>query len=96
MAQRALGRSEVTKLTVTRRSEGFLKTFLIPRIFISNQLKIDERAEPPPPSICLQLKKYYVMEEQGGHGRRKEWSTAAATVSAGSTGCVSPFTKRRR
>ena len=26
------------------------------------------------------------MEEQGGHGRRKEWSTAAATVSAGQYG----------
>ena len=94
MAQRALGigRSEVTKLTVTRRSEGFLKTFLIPRIFISNQLKIDERAEPPPPTN-YNLVGSSMMWRSSGRGRE---STAAATVSVGSTGCVSPFTKRRR
>ena len=95
MAQRALGRSEVTKLTVTRRSEGFLKTFLIPRIFISNQLKNDESAEPP---THLQFGRFYndVEEQSMGEGGSGHWSTAAATVSAGSTGCVSTFTKRRR
>ena len=45
----------------------FLKTFLIPRIFISNQLKIDERAEPPctaPTNYNLVGSSTYDVEEQ--------------------------------
>ena len=60
--------------------------------FYSNQLKIDERAEPPPPTN-YNLVGSSMMWRSSGRGRE---STAAATVSVGSTGCVSPFTKRRR